>query len=196
MTLSRFALSLINALFISAVLLAMMYSLIRSEQVGLNFHEPLMPIITVNVREDSAVVTGINKPKKPPLADPTPDTPSPTYEKPSGNIVNVISESLDYGSPEFGSTINDGQLNLAFAVPPHYPAKMASKGMQGYVVVGFSVSASGSVFDAYITEAEPSSGFNKAALNAIKRFKYKPRTIGGKPVATDGQFYRFVFEME
>ena len=134
--------------------------------------------------------------QQPDLVNLPPSINKPTKETPIAEIDGLGGLPIIDGPPNIEILTTDGQLNLAFSTPPAYPIRMASRGIEGYVVVGFSVSASGAVFDPYVVEAEPSNGFNKAALEAIKRFKYKPRTIAGKGVVTDGQFYKFVFEME
>jgi protein TonB len=42
----------------------------------------------------------------------------------------------------------------------------------------------------------PSSGFNKAALTAIARFKFKPQVVNGVPMAVPGVQQRIVFQLE
>lgn len=196
MTLSRFALSFINALIVSAALLVIMYSLIYSEEPILDLNKTSRPIEISAVREESEVETIIVKPQEPKLVDPQPQRIKISHNLIDPNIDSVNDIPVFEPSKDIDLSINDGSLNLAFAVPPVYPARMATRGLEGFVVVGFSVSAAGAVFDPYIVEAEPQQGFNKAALEAIKRFKYQPRVLGGKAVVSDGQFYKFVFELE
>ena len=196
MTLSRFALSFINALIVSAALLVIMYSLIYSEEPILDLNKTSGPIEISAVREESEVETIIVKPQEPKLVDPQPQRIKISHNLIDPNIDSVNDIPVFEPSKDIDLSINDGSLNLAFAAPPVYPARMATRGLEGFVVVGFSVSAAGAVFDPYIVEAEPQQGFNKAALEAIKRFKYQPRVLGGKAVVSDGQFYKFVFELE
>jgi len=196
MTLSRFALSFINALIVSAALLVIMYSLIYSEEPILELNRTSGPIEISTVREESEVETIIVKPKEPKLVDPQPQRIKLSHNVTDSNIDSVNDIPIFELSEVIDLSVNDGSLNLAFAVPPVYPARMAARGLEGFVVVGFSVSAAGTVFDPYIVEAEPQKGFNKVAIEAIRRFKYQPRVLGGKAVASDGQFYKFVFELE
>ena len=48
--------------------------------------------------------------------------------------------------------------------------------------VEFTVGADGSVSNATVVDAEPSRIFNNAALNAIKRWTFKPKMDNGKAV--------------
>jgi len=90
----------------------------------------------------------------------------------------------------------DNQLVIALGFPPEYPNRAIQRKIEGFVVVGFSVSAAGEVFDAYIREAEPKGVFERSALKAISKFKYRARSEGGKPLATAGQRYMFTYKLE
>jgi len=93
-------------------------------------------------------------------------------------------------------TPNDSQLVLALGYPPVYPNSAITKGIEGFAVVGFSVSPAGQVYDAFIIESEPNSIFDRSALKAIKKFKYKAKMENGKAVATDGQRYLFSYKLD
>ncbi len=64
------------------------------------------------------------------------------------------------------------------ADPPRYPQDALEDGLQGWVDVSFLVSRDGSVTDARVEAAEPRNRFNRAALAAVKQWKYEPRTDG------------------
>ena len=78
---------------------------------------------------------------------------------------------------------------------PIYPARALEEEIEGHVLLEFVVTETGAVRDAVVLEAEPSGVFDQAALNAAAKFKYKPRLVDGKPVATAGVRNRFVFEV-
>jgi protein TonB len=65
-------------------------------------------------------------------------------------------------------------------VPPSYPSRAAEKGLEGFVVVRFTVTKSGSVSGVHVVEAEPPNVFNKAAIKAVKKWKYNPCKRGGQ----------------
>jgi len=90
----------------------------------------------------------------------------------------------------------NNQLVLAIGFPPKYPSNAITRGIEGYAVVGFSVTASGEVFDPFIIESEPKSVFNRSALKAISKFKYRPKTVDGKPISVDGQRYMFTYQLD
>jgi len=71
---------------------------------------------------------------------------------------------------------------LVRAVQPDYPPDAYRSRSQGWVEVEFTVGADGSVSNATVVNAEPSRIFNNAALNAIKRWTFKPKMDNGKAV--------------
>ena len=65
-------------------------------------------------------------------------------------------------------------------IPPRYPMRAANRRIQGWVKVEFTITEQGTVKDAVVIEAQPSKIFNRSALQAIKRWKFKAKIIGGE----------------
>lgn len=89
----------------------------------------------------------------------------------------------------------DGERLPLVRVQPQYPRSALERGVEGSVVVEFTVREDGTVADAHVIEAEPKGTFDRAALAAIQKFKYKPTVVDGIPRASNGIRYRFVFEL-
>ena len=90
----------------------------------------------------------------------------------------------------------DGDIELPIVkVAPIYPERAFKEGIEGDVLLEFVVTETGAVRDAVVVEAKPSGVFEQAALNAVGKFKYKPRIVDGKPVETTGVRNRFSFEI-
>lgn len=66
-------------------------------------------------------------------------------------------------------------------IPPRYPMRAASRRIEGWVKVEFTITKTGTVKDAEVVDAHPSSIFNRAALQAIVKWKFKPKMVDGKP---------------
>jgi protein TonB len=71
---------------------------------------------------------------------------------------------------------------LVSAVQPDYPPDAYRSRAQGWVEVEFTVAADGTVSNAQVVSAEPSRIFNSAAINAVKRWTFKPKMENGKAV--------------
>jgi len=133
--------------------------------------------------------------------------PPPEVEPPPEIIETVI---IDDGV--VGSTVTDfwqtkieipiskpGQLNggvIAVAImQPEYPRRARQRGLEGYVIVEFTVSSIGKVIDAMVLDSS-SPLFEKSALRAVTRFKYKPQVVDGVAIDTQGIRYLFSFSLE
>ncbi|MCK9366762.1 MAG: energy transducer TonB [Metallibacterium scheffleri] len=68
-------------------------------------------------------------------------------------------------------------------VPAKYPLDAARNGEQGWVDVAFTVNPDGSVSDVRVTNAEPRRVFDRAAIDAVSRWQFKPALINGRPTA-------------
>jgi protein TonB len=89
----------------------------------------------------------------------------------------------------------DGERLPLVRVQPQYPRPALERGIEGSVVVEFTVREDGTVADARVIEADPKGMFDRAALAAIAKFKYKPTVVDGIARASAGIRYRFVFEL-
>ena len=81
-----------------------------------------------------------------------------------------------------GEVVTDRQLSPLVRVHPMYPQKAAQRGVEGWVEVEFTISKTGTVKDPKVVAAEPSRIFNRAALRAIRKWKYKPELVDGEAV--------------
>jgi protein TonB len=80
-------------------------------------------------------------------------------------------------------------------VTADYPPEAARKGVEGSVDVSFTISPQGKVSDVMVTSAVPSDIFNRAAIAAVRRWKYEPKTVNGVPVEAHQQL-RLQFKLD
>ena len=67
--------------------------------------------------------------------------------------------------------------------PPQYPYQATRRRIEGWVRVSFLVTETGSVEDIVLLESEPEGIFDRAAIRAVSKWKFKPRIVDGQPVA-------------
>lgn len=70
------------------------------------------------------------------------------------------------------------------AVPARYPITAAREQISGYAVVEFTVATDGSVENPHVVDSKPRRVFDRAAIQAIERYKFKPAVQDGQPVAS------------
>lgn len=83
---------------------------------------------------------------------------------------------------------------VASEVKATYPEEARKLGLEGQVVLRLTVDATGKVAKAVVVKGA-GNGFDEAALDAVKRFKFKPGTEGDEPVATEITYtYTFLLD--
>jgi protein TonB len=68
-------------------------------------------------------------------------------------------------------------------IPPSYPRPARLARIQGYVTMEVVISPDGTVTDVSIVEAAPPRMFDIAAMDAMKRWKFRPRLVNGVAVS-------------
>jgi len=81
-------------------------------------------------------------------------------------------------------------------INPDYPPRALSRGLEGWVQVQFTITATGTVKDAIVVNAQPKNIFDDAALKAIARWRYNPKVQEGVAVERVGVQTIIRFEIE
>lgn len=98
---------------------------------------------------------------------------------------------------EFDRAVSDTRMPIPFLTPaPEYPQRALARGVEGWVLVSFTIAASGAVADPMVVDADPPGVFDAAALRAVMRYRYRPQIVAGVPTATPGVLLRIHFELE
>ena len=71
-------------------------------------------------------------------------------------------------------------------IAPRYPREALVSGKTGFVTIKLTVDEDGKVIDAVISNSRPPRIFDRAALQAVLRWKFKPRVVNGVPVKQVG----------
>lgn len=77
----------------------------------------------------------------------------------------------------------DAEVVPLVRIAPRYPRRAARQRIEGWVEMEITINATGSVVTAAVTAAKPRRVFNRAALQAIKKWRFRPKVVDGKPVA-------------
>jgi len=113
-----------------------------------------------------------------------------------GGVIPIFDGGADLvGGPSVGAIGSDTEEIPLVRVNPIYPERAQQRGIEGWVDVSFTITASGSIKDPEVTGYQPSSIFNRAALRAIRKWKYNPKIEDGVAVERPGQTVRLIFEM-
>lgn len=97
-------------------------------------------------------------------------------------------------TPALGAP-GDSPLVAMLRVEPTYPPDAAARGLEGHVVVEFTVQADGTTTDVVVVESS-SRVFERAAIRAAERFRYRAKTTEGQPQIVYGVRNLFRFRMD
>ena len=81
-------------------------------------------------------------------------------------------------------------------IEPDYPMKARQRGIEGWVVVKFTITPAGTIKDAQVMQASPPGIFDEAAVRAVSRWKYNPKIEGGVAVERPGILVRLDFKLD
>lgn len=198
----RYIAAIFVAAFITIGLFFLMQSLISGGEGAMS--DPVKGSVLDFVRtpEPEQVQEKKRKPERPPEPEQPPeDLPQPQMDSQvdsdaaSGYDFSAnVDAAADIGN---GASLqaSDGEYLPIVKVQATYPRRALQRGIEGYVVVEFTVTKQGTVRDPVVVEAQPQGIFENSALDAVLKFKYKPRVIDGDPVEVEGVRNRMTFEM-
>ena len=156
----------------------------------------------IRLKPEETVQKKDRKPKKPPQ----PQEPPPPMEQPqmSPDIADAGDAGFDFSADVSGDMAlqsglalesGDGEYLPIVKVSPVYPRRALQRGIEGYVIVEFVVDKTGAVKSPIVIEANPEGLFDRAALDAALKFKYKPRVVNGEATEVSGVQNRITFEI-
>lgn len=193
---ARYTSSLGFAGFVTLILLYLMQQMIAMGRPVLGDRKGfrLIPFVTV-VRPPQVVQT-----RHPPERhDPAPQPPRPTVERGGGSGPRVsptppVEPSFEPPGPS-RSILVDGDVLPIVKVAPTYPEAAIQRNLEGRVIVEFTITRTGSVSDVFVVESTHPI-FERPAIDAAAKFRYRPRVIDGTPVAVHGVRHLITFSLD
>lgn len=186
----------------TVALFYLMQALIASSGPALTKDKGMHMVDFVRTPHLTEVQTKQLHPRKPPPPEPAPEVKTEMnfnvkVDKAGWGMqpVKIDSQANLSGAFSFAS---DGNYLPIVKVAPTYPTAAEIRGLEGWVVLQFTVDELGRVINpevvencAHVTNRDgndecedmPNSIFDRAALNAAVKFRYKPKVVDGVAVA-------------
>ena len=202
----RFLLAIGLASIVALSLFYIMYQGIKLGGKGDYNRDTVRVIDFVRLKQESQTQTKKRVLPKKVQAQKQPTPPSMKMPKNSGgpaqSIVKMESTVPDVGKsvrisggPHLGAQSDAGSMPLV-RIQPMYPRAAAEKRIEGWVEIEFTISAKGSVKNPRVIDARPPNIFNRSALRAIRKWKYKPTIQDGVAIETPGVRVKLKFELD
>ena len=79
----------------------------------------------------------------------------------------------------------DSPVGILSKPDPVYPRSALQRGQEGWVKVSFTITEQGRIENPAVVSSRPRQIFDQAALEAIMRWRFRPKMVSGKPVQTN-----------
>ena len=127
-----------------------------------------------------------------------PDLPEPDFDAEITRGIEILPAEP---TPREGGLVGpgfraDGEYLPIVKVEPVYPQRAQQRGIEGYVLLEFVVTTSGAVRDPVVIDAKPPGVFDRAAIQAALKFKYRPKIANGEPMEVSGVRNLIRFELK
>ena len=150
----------------------------------------------VRVITEPPVIVKTPAPVKPPTV-PEPPKFTPDVDTVDGDHDwRIHVDEPDVGSPDLMLARLDGDYLPIVRVDPKYPPRAITRGIQGYVLMEFTVTPTGRVVNPSVLSADPIGIFERASEEAVLKFRYKPRIVNGEPQTVRGVRTVFTFGLK
>ena len=184
----RSALVIPPAAVVTSGLILTMVSLIEFADRGLDKSEVVKLPDIFMPKQDIQTQRSVEKPDKPEMDDtPPPEVPQQDFDQIDGNAAvgqisgpSQVSARLDLNMGG-GLAATDGEYLPIVKVAPQYPRRALARGLEGEVLVSYTVTRQGTVRDPVVVQST-NSVFDRAAVDSASRYKYKPRVVDGQAV--------------
>ena len=135
--------------------------------------------------------------ERPQEEEPPPETMPPEFDMtpPAEVDSSAARPNLGFKGKKAG-VFADGSYVPIFKVPPVYPRRAQERGIEGCVQVEFTVTKVGSVRDPIVVYSQPNGIFDRSALRAAAKFKYKPQIRDGEAIEVPGINNMIIFKIE
>ncbi len=111
---------------------------------------------------------------------------------PLGPAPKVSAPVIGDGPSAFNS---EGDFIAILRPTPQYPVKLAEQGIEGYVRVRYTVTETGATANVVVISSSH-KGFERSALKAAQKFKFKPRVEDGTAKAVENVYSTLEYKLE
>ena len=135
--------------------------------------------------------------ERPQEDEPPPETMPPEFDMtpPAEVDSSAARPNLGFKGKKAG-VFADGSYVPIFQVPPVYPRRALERGIEGCVMLKFTVTKVGSTKDTMVEWAVPPGIFDRAAMRSALKYKYKPQIRDGEAIEVPNVRTVVIFKIE
>lgn len=188
----KLILAFLCSIIVTGSLFAVMSGMVSSDGAQNNNQGEQTVIDFIRLKQDSDSRVKEREKKEPPKPKKPPMPPEQTAQQntPMKQIamrmpnitpdLSLANKSL-LGDAQIGMGFGDGDVIPLVRMPAQYPSKAKRRNIEGFVKARLEVNVSGTVDSVEIIDAKPRGVFERSAIRALYKYKFKPQIIDGKP---------------
>jgi TonB family protein len=100
----------------------------------------------------------------------------------SAKIISLRVARPAASAPPEPTVVAENTMRRTYFLAPNYPARARDREIEGWVDLEYTVTKDGTTRDPVVRGAEPTGVFDRAALDAVKRWRYEPRVVDGSVI--------------
>ncbi|MBE0483320.1 MAG: energy transducer TonB [Bacterioplanes sp.] len=188
----RLAIAALVAILVSLLLFWAMHLMVRSDNDIVRTANDRAVIDFVRLKQDSETQRRERRKPEPPKP-PKPQIPqSDVAQDAQVDLQRLPMVSLDV-NPDLGlsnqSFLSDAVVGMGLgdsdvlplvAIKPNYPRQAYARKIEGFVRARLEINPEGSVVSVEIIDSEPRGVFEREAIRALYRYKFRPRMVDGQ----------------
>ena len=144
----------------------------------------------VRVARDENVNAKNRALKRPSQERPDEPPPPPNLSQPARPNIDKATMNTDLSGFDLtGMNLDvpvDGDALAIVRVLPRYPSRALARGIEGWVLLEFAIDPLGQAIEPVVIESDPKGVFDRIAVNAVRKWKYRPMIENGKAVVRPG----------
>ena len=185
--------TLTGSLFLTVAIFYVMQWLIDVGDVELSDKSIKIADVTMPERE-LELMMDMERPQE---EEPPPETMPPEFDMTPPADLDTSAAKPNFGfKGKKAGVFADGSYVPIFQVPPVYPRRALERGIEGCVMLKFTVTKVGSTKEPEVEWAVPPGIFDRAAIRSALKYKYKPQIRDGEAIEVPNVRTIIVFKIE
>ena len=185
--------TLTSSLFLTVVIFYVMQALIDVGDVELDDKSFKIADVTMPERE-LELMMDMERPQE---EEPPPETMPPEFDMTPPADLDASSARPNWSfKGKKAGVFADGSYVPIFQVPPVYPRRALERGIEGCVMLKFTVTKVGSTKEPEVEWSVPPGIFDRAAMRSALKYKYKPQIRDGEATEVPNVRTIIVFKID
>lgn len=190
-------LSSVPSALITVALILLMFNLIATEVPEIVEGGITIGPVVMDPPEKEETITE-ERTTKPDEPAPPPEWTSPSEAVDPGESLVALAptDPTGFELADIDPNASGGGIVAYLKPQPMYPNRAITRGLEGFVDLAFDITPSGATTNIRVITAEPKGIFERAAIRALQKWKYKVPVVDGIATGQRDMMTRMTFNLD